>query len=85
MTSTRETNEEIQSWGGQFATAELLDESGNHWRVRSSDGSCCYNVRFVGRGDCDDVSRWTCDCAAGQHGTTCKHIRLVGDICARLD
>ena len=85
MTSRQETNDQIQSWGGQFAAAEMLDESGNHWRVRSSDGTRNYSVQFAGRGESDGVSLWTCDCPAGQHGKTCKHINLVGDICGRLD
>ena len=83
MTLT-ETNETIQSWGGSWSAAEMATDDGNHWLVRSSDGKRHYNVTFAGRGDCDSVSTWECDCPAGTHGKTCKHIALVGNICGRL-
>ena len=36
-----------------------------------------YEVRFVGRGDCDGVFLWECNCAAGRRGRSCEHFRRV--------
>lgn len=82
--TTEQVNQELRSWGNGWTKAEMLTDNGNRWAVQSSNGKRRYNVTFEGRGDSDEVSLWGCDCPAGVHGKTCKHIRLVGDICGRL-
>lgn len=37
-----------------------------------------YEVRFEGRGDDDGERLWTCNCPAGEHGRTCRHINILG-------
>jgi hypothetical protein len=57
-----------------------ITTAGEHaYAVPSSNGKGTYTVRYAGRGDCAEVRLWECDCPAGQHGKTCKHIRLVGE------
>lgn len=36
-----------------------------------------YTVRFVGRGDADEVLLWECNCPAARHGRNCKHLSRV--------
>jgi uncharacterized Zn finger protein len=54
-----------------------LTNDWNHATIESDSGNI-YHVDFAGRGDCDEVSTWTCDCPAGRHGRTCKHIKQTG-------
>lgn len=61
-----------------------LTNDWNHATVESDSGKT-YSVDFAGRGDCDEVSTWTCDCEAGRHGQTCKHVRAVGLAVGWLD
>jgi uncharacterized Zn finger protein len=55
--------------------------------VKSSSGDTEYTVRYSGRGD-DSAVLWTCTCPAGQHGRTCKHVRLIAaindDVCSNF-
>ena len=51
------------------------DEDGNTFDVVSPSGGR-YRISYAGSGDADPeyVALWNCDCPAGQHGRTCKHL-----------
>ena len=53
---------------------------GNVMLCHSSSGHT-YTVRFVGRPEFgnEHVATWDCDCPAGVHGRTCKHVHNVPD------
>jgi len=55
--------------------------------VVQSDSGASYHVRYCGSGDADPeyLAIWDCDCAAGQHGRTCKHVRAAAAIDNALD
>ena len=55
--------------------------AGEEYRVHSTSGNT-YTVRYAGCGDGDPeyVALWECDCLAGAHGRTCKHVRAVGEV-----
>jgi len=50
-----------------------------HFEVPSSDGTHYYQVRHAGAIN-PHVDTWKCDCPAGEHGRTCKHIRAIAQV-----
>lgn len=40
------------------------------WEMPSGDGQRRYTVAY-------NAGRWSCNCPAGQHGRTCKHVNSV--------
>ena len=45
------------------------------YRVESTSGNV-YSITYAGCGDGDPefVALWKCDCPAGRHGRSCKHL-----------
>ena len=56
----------------------------NTYGVQSSDGKREYTVRYVGCSEDGFANLWECDCPAGTHGKTCKHVRNVGFACGEI-
>ena len=56
----------------------------DRYSVPSSDGTQSYTVRFVGRTEDGCGLLWDCDCPAGRHGKTCKHVHRVGDAASEV-
>ena len=50
-------------------------DPGARFAVFSASGQQ-YEIRYSGSGDADPdyVALWECNCPAGQHGQTCKHL-----------
>lgn len=73
MTEAEKTKNDI------LTEMRIVEINENEFQVPSSDGSKNYTVKYCGSGDADPdyISLWECNCPAGQHGKTCKHVKLV--------
>ena len=59
-------------------TVTRRNESREAYDVISPSGNT-YRVGYCGSGDADPdyVALWECDCPAGKHGKSCKHLSAV--------
>jgi len=64
----------------------VVSGDGSKFTVLSTSGNT-YNVTYCGCGDGDPeyIALWKCDCPAGRHGKSCKHVAAVSQYCDEID